>query len=276
MKRLRPGEFFGRQNWERRVNGLLLTVSAYRPGPVEPWHEHANPTFFILLDGSHRDHARTAHGQYDQPHFSLVFHPSGHPHAAEYGPQGMRGLNIEYEPPWLERNQLDRGDLAEPLALDRAWIRPAILRLLVTAFQSDPRAEADLETQVTEFLAAVPDPSRHGDSGRAPAWLRSAEEFLRARSRETVGLRDVALDVNLHPVYVARAFRKHLGCPVSEYLRGLRLADAGGLVLQGATLAEAAHTSGFADQAHFSRSFSATVGLPPRSLWPARAALAKL
>ena len=275
MMRLRPGEFFGRPTWERRISGLLLTVSAYRPGPIEPWHEHANPTFFLLLDGGHRDHARAPNGRYDQPHFSLVFHPSGHAHAAEYGPQGMRGLNIEYEPLWLERHQLDCGDLSEHRSLDQAWIRPAVLRLLVTAFRADHRAESDLETQVLEFLAAVTDPPSHGDSGRPPTWVSTAEDFLRARSREPIGMRHVAREVNLHPVYVARQFRRHFGCPVSEYVRGLRLADAARLVLQGASLAEAAYASGFADQAHFSRSFSATAGLPPKSLWPARAALAE-
>src|SRR5207248_1554986 len=41
--RLGPGEFFGRPAWERGVGGLLLTLSVYRPGPAQPWHDHANP-----------------------------------------------------------------------------------------------------------------------------------------------------------------------------------------------------------------------------------------
>src|SRR5207302_385476 len=82
-------------------------------------------------------------------------------------------------------------------------------------------------------------------------------EFLREQFRDPVGLRDAAREAGVHPVYLARVFRRHHGCPVSEYLRALRLVEAGRLVLEGASLAHAAHAAGFADQAHVSRRFSA-------------------
>jgi AraC family transcriptional regulator len=77
----------------------------------------------------------------------------------------------------------------------------------------------------------------------------------------------------VHPVYLARVFRRRHGCSVSEYLRALRLEEAGRLVLQGAPLAQAAYAAGFADQAHFTRCFAAAFGFTPTGLWPARASL---
>jgi AraC family transcriptional regulator len=96
---------------------------------------------------------------------------------------------------------------------------------------------------------------------------------LRARFRESVGLRHVAREAGVHPVYLARVFRRRHGCSVGEYLRVLRLVEAGRLVLEGAALAQAAHEAGFADQAHFSRCFSGAFGFTPKGLRPARTLL---
>jgi AraC family transcriptional regulator len=264
--RLGPGEYFGKTVWERRSGGLILTLSVYRPGWVQPWHCHANPTFFLLLEGDHRDHSR--HSGFTQPAFSLVYHPTTLAHAAEQGPRGMRGLNIEYEPGWLDSHGLREGDLGGYRLLDSAQARLAALRFLVTAFQPGDRAETDLQTQALEFLEP---PAAPPATGPCPRWLRTAEDFLRARFRESVGLRHVAREAGVHPVYLARVFRRRHRCSVSEYLRALRLEEAGRLVLQGASLAQAACAAGFADQAHFSRCFSAAFGLTPKGLWPARA-----
>jgi AraC family transcriptional regulator len=185
----------------------------------------------------------------------------------------MRGLNIEYEPGWLSRHELDERDLGDYRPLDSAPARLAALRFLATAFQPGDRADPDLETQALELLEPlVTRPARPAE-GPVPRRLRAAEDFLRVRFREPVSLRHVAREVGVHPVYLARVFRRRHGCSVSEYMRALRLAEAGRLGLQGAPLAQAAYAAGFADQAHFSRRFSAAFGFSPRGLWPARASL---
>jgi AraC family transcriptional regulator len=268
--RLGPGEYFGGTLWERRCGGLLLTLSEYRPGPTQPWHCHANPTFFLLLAGDHCDHSR--HGSFEQPAFSLVYHPTTNPHAGELGLHGMRGLNIEYEPSWLERHGLRADDLGGYRPLDSAGVRLAALRFVATAFQAGDHAAADLQTQALELLDPLvvrpAGPGLHSP----PRWLRSAEEFLRAHFRESVSLRDAAREAGVHPVYLARVFRRQHGRSVSEFLRAMRLVEAGRLVLQGASLAHAAYACGFSDQAHFSRRFSREFGFSPKGLWPARRA----
>ena len=255
--RLGPGEYFGSPVWERLRGGLLVTLSDYRPGRTQPWHCHANPTFFLLLAGDHLDHSRG--GAFEQRHFSLVYHPSSHIHAGEQGPRGMRGLNIEVPPAWLERHGLRERELGGYRSLDSARSRLSAIRFLAMASHPEDRFETELETQALEFLEPLLI-SPHRAAVPAPPWLRTAEDFLRARFRESVGLRHVAREAGVHPVYLARVFRRQHGCSVGEYLKVLRLAEAGRLVLQGASLALAAHTVGFADQAHFSRCFSAAFG----------------
>jgi AraC family transcriptional regulator len=244
----------------------LLTLTAYRRSLAQPWHCHANPTFFVLLAGTHLDHSR--HAEFEQPPFSLVYHPTTSVHAGEPGPRGMRGLNIEYEPRWLDRHELRAEDLGDyrPLASPRA--RLAAVRFVATAFQPGHHAAADLQTRALEFLAELVDGP--AESGLAPAWLRRAEDFLRTYFREPVSLRDAAREAGVHPVYLARVFRRRNGRSVSGYLTLLRLAEAGRLVLEGASLVEASHAAGFSDQAHFSRRFSRECGFSPKKLLPVR------
>jgi AraC family transcriptional regulator len=266
--RMHAGEFFGEKVWERRSGGLILTLSVYRPGRIQPHHCHANTTLFLLLGGEHRDHSHRGH--FDQPLFSLVYHPTSYVHASEYGSRGMRGLNIEYEPDWLERNELGERDLVDYGLLDSVQARLAGLRFVVNAFHSGDRAMGDLETEALELLEPLASRRAHSDSGPAPLWLRKVEEFLQARFRESVSLRHAAREAGVHPVYLARVFRRRHGCRVSTYLRTLRLMEACRLVMEGATLAHAAHGAGFSDQSHLSRCFSSTFGLPPKTLWQAR------
>jgi AraC family transcriptional regulator len=267
--RLNAGDYLGAPVWRRRCDGLLLTLTAYPLAGTQPWHCHANPTFFVLLAGTHRDHSR--HAEFEQPLFSLVYHPTTFTHAGEPGPCGMRGLNIEYEPRWLERHELRADDLGgyRPLASPRA--RLAAVRFVATAFQGGDHAAADLQTRALEFLDGLVD--RSAEPGPAPPWFRRAEEFLRCSFREPVSLRDAAREAGVHPVYLARVFRSRYGRSVSGFLTVLRLAEAGRLVLEGASLADASHAAGFSDQSHFSRRFSRECGLSPKSLLPVRTCL---
>jgi AraC family transcriptional regulator len=267
--RLNAGNYLGAPVWQRQCDGVLLTLTAYPRAGTQPWHCHANPTFFLLLSGDHRDHSR--HASFEQPPFSLVYHPTTWTHAGEPGPRGMRGLNIEYGPSWLARHELRPDALGGYRSLASPRARLGALRFAATAFQPGDHAAADLQTRALEFLAALV--ARPVEMGPSPAWLRRAEEFLREFFREPVSLRDAAREAGVHPVHLARVFRRRNGRSVSGYLTALRLVEAGRLVLQGSSLADASHAAGFSDQAHFSRRFSREFGFSPKNLLPARASL---
>lgn len=61
-------------------------------------------------------------------------------------------------------------------------------------------------------------------------------------------------------------FRTHTGLPLRPYLRWRRLLVAVREAMQGASLTEAAHAAGFADAAHFTRTFRRHFGLAPSAL----------
>jgi AraC family transcriptional regulator len=264
MLTLASGEFLGRTLRGTRFSGLPLTLTAYPPGHAYPWHVHEIPTLFVLLAGQHHDENRRA--SFDQSPLSAVFHPTIGPHATSVGPGGMVGLNLELTDAWLERFQLQRRDLAvDYQLLDSLWARLLGLRLAALAWEPGGAAEAEVETVALEMVTGlVREPT---PPARVPRWLARAKDFLREHSSTPVGLRDVAAEVGVHPVYFARAFRRAAGCTVSAYLRALRLLDAGQLILgERDGLAEVALRVGFADQAHLTRTFSRELGFPPGRL----------
>lgn len=61
-------------------------------------------------------------------------------------------------------------------------------------------------------------------------------------------------------------FRAHTGLPLRPYLRWRRLLVALRAVIQGASLTDAAHAAGFADSAHFSRTFRRHFGVAPSAI----------
>lgn len=95
----------------------------------------------------------------------------------------------------------------------------------------------------------------------APGWLRTVHAHL--HDERTAGLARLAAGAGVHPVHLARQFRRHYRCSVSDYARALRLAAAVAGIAAGQGLAEAAHGAGYTDQAHLTRACRQELGLTP-------------
>jgi AraC family transcriptional regulator len=147
------------------------------------------------------------------------------------------------------------------------------LHLFTHAFQSGPD-EADLDGEALELLSPLVKRAFGREQLCWPDWLRRAETFIHDAFRTHIRLRDAAREARVHPIHLARVFRQHHGCSVSEYVRALRVAEAGRLILQQTqSIAWAACEAGFADQAHLCRWFSRLFGFSPKTLRSAGRAL---
>jgi AraC family transcriptional regulator len=270
--KLAPGQFFGQTLRQWRAGGLTVNVSRYQPGRGQPFHVHTHPTVFVSILGDKRDQTRK--GAHEMHDWSIVFHPTNEPHASDVGPRGVLGLNLEFAPEWLGRHQLSETDLGGyQLRTASVWSRLAVLRLVCLTVRLTAGIEQDLLDQALELVEPL---VKRGAAslGADPAWLRRGEVFLHDQFRSPVSLRDAAREAGVHPVYFARVFRGRHGCPVSAYLRALRLAEAGRLVLgRRRSLAESALEAGFADQAHLTRCFTRQFRFGPLALRVARDSL---
>lgn len=76
---------------------------------------------------------------------------------------------------------------------------------------------------------------------------------------------ELAASVPVHPVHLARAFRKRYLCSVGDYLRKLRIEAACQALLNSDTpIVEIALRCGFSDQSHLCRTLKQYTGMSPR------------
>ena len=100
--------------------------------------------------------------------------------------------------------------------------------------------------------------------GLAPWQERRAKEMLALNLSGDVSLQDVAAECGLSLPHFSRAFKASTGAPPHAWLQMHRLKRAKDMLLASkSSLAEIALACGFADQSHFTRMFSRTVGTAP-------------
>jgi transcriptional regulator GlxA family with amidase domain len=98
----------------------------------------------------------------------------------------------------------------------------------------------------------------------APWQLKRVTEFINANLADTLQLCDLAALSGLSPSHFGRAFKGSTGLPPHRWHLNLRIERARTMLTDaGASLADMACATGFADQSHFTRVFSRTVGMSP-------------
>ena len=137
--------------------------------------------------------------------------------------------------------------------------------------QSGTRILRDIVSLFTTVLLGELDLEAAGDRSR-PAFLRVVE-YIAGHLAEPLELRRIAGDNDMSPRYVQSLFQER-GTTLSEWIRLRRLESARQALadptLAALSIGRIAADSGFADQAHFTRSFRAVYAETP-SEWRGRA-----
>ena len=88
----------------------------------------------------------------------------------------------------------------------------------------------------------------------------------RLERREDLSLKTVSALAGLSPSRFMHAFTESVGVPLRPYILWLRLQRAACDLIHGVTATEAAHTAGFSDAAHLTRTFRRMLGVTPTQL----------
>lgn len=240
---------------------VLLETVDYPAQLRQPGHRHRYSSVTLHLAGGIREWARQ--GDHASTGLSISVKPAGTMHADLYGPAGARTFQLELSPAF------DPGTGRWHAALGSwRWIRggPAVSAGLAL-FRATREAPEDGEALAESLLALLDALGRRGETGHAvspPCWLARVLEYLREGSTGSVRLADAARVAGVHPVHLARVFRRYQGCTISDYLRRLRVERAAALLARGSGgISQIAQSAGFADQSHLTRQFRRETGLTP-------------
>ena len=227
----------------REAAGFHLSDLVRQPHHHIAEHEHRHATLSLVLAGEAKERSTGIEIHSCWP--KVLYRPPRLRHENWFGPEGTRTFVI----------RLPENIVALPQRLIAA---DGMLTLLIYNCYLALDAPAEqLSRHIRQALAHLREPP----SGK-PGWL--AAVLRRLRFDPPPRLEELAAIAGLHPVYVARAFRKHVGCSVGEHVRRQRLDRASRLLFDAAIpLADVAAATGFSDQSHLSRHLKAATGHSP-------------
>jgi AraC family transcriptional regulator len=258
---LEPGRFFGRRKRQAAVRGFTLTECRYRSGERLPRHQHGEPFLSLVVGGAYEE---SAEGQARNcAAGAVVFHPLTEVHSERIAGCGAHILNISLHGDSCAR--LAELPLSErPVAgVHRGPVGATAFRLLAEFLEGPRASPLALEGLALTILAECC-PRGGRERGRPPRWLGDVLDLLRSAVPRRTSLTEVADQVGVHPTHLARVFKRHAGETLGEHVRRLRVEWARNELVRAARpLVEIALDAGFADQAHFCRTFRRLTGSTP-------------
>lgn len=251
----------GRVRDRLELDGLSILRAKYDGGVSLPEHEHEEALFCLVTSGSLVETCDRR--SYELGEGSVMLKPAGSVHANRFGPEGADLLIGG-----LASGEATAGRLNGHLVRRISHFTDGPVTLLALRIHRELLAQDDLtpvivDGLVRELLVLA---MRHEDHGTrsAPPWLRRVRQRIRDEFVEGVSVRGMAEEAGVHPSHLSRAFKKHYGMVVGDYVRRLRVdraADA--LLTTDRSIALIAQESGFFDQPHLTRVFQRHVGLTP-------------
>jgi AraC family transcriptional regulator len=261
----------------RRLSGAVADVWSVQGDQGGGGHYIApDPRIVIFLDDAPPPMAlRLAESAPDHSTVQAFYIPAGVPlWSRMQRSAALSHLDVHLEAAALHRRLMAanvRADLGQPRLLESS---PHLLALgrLTAAEVARPRRGAMLldgliSAVLAEFFAEPDIADPPGTGGLAPWQMAAVERHMLTNLSRPVSVAELAQVARLSESWFAHCFRQQTGDTPHRWQARLRLKAALEMVEHSAlSLAEIAHATGFADQAHLSRSFRGAHGMPP-SLW---------
>jgi AraC family transcriptional regulator len=247
---------------ERLVAGFRLSESVYPPDLKTPMHSHQLACFCLVLSGA----SQQTYGlkSRDRKPNTMLFYPPDESHSERFGRTGSRIFSLEISPEWLQKVREFSTVRSESLVFEGGLLGWLAKRLYREFRHSDRVTPLAIEGIALEILAEVSRRDPEVGTQKPPRWLLQAKDLIHSQFAQDLSLGGIAMQVGVHPVYLASLFRKSFGCTVGEYVRKLRIEFAiNELIFSDFPLAQIAVVAGFANQSHFNKVFKQQTGLTP-------------
>lgn len=222
-------------------------------------HTHADAHFVLVLSGTYVTSAHGARTVVRSP--ALIFNPPGTTHRDRF----MKGIGTFMTVTLSSVTFRETAEL-QPLAPAAMQLgHPEAMKLAFNIAREicSGRDAAVLESVGWELLGTAGTPSLMVSA--SPTWaVRAYEAIMDSSCSADLRVGGVAAEIGIHPVHLARVFRKAWGCSPGELLRWRRTDRAAELLRRtNLTAAQIAQEVGFVDQSHLTHAFRDKIGLTP-------------
>src|SRR5439155_20816786 len=216
---------YGHTFKEYQAGGFNLSETRYLPSSTLPRHSHESHYICFVLSGTYKEsfERRT---RSCQPAM-VLYHPAGELHAQYFDKTVVDLFRVEVNPARLR--YASHSDLLMDGRDFRDGLPVGLAHKLYQEFREpDGVSHLAIEGLGLELIASLArDSERRIDTSRQPPrWLGQAHELVKSRYLEHLTLNDIAGSVGIHPVTLAREFRRHYDCTVGELVRSERIGFA--------------------------------------------------
>jgi AraC family transcriptional regulator len=228
---------------------LEAVVVRYAGSALLEWHAHAEASVSVVLAGSIEEQvgSRTGLGRIG----SVVAKPAGLEHCNRVAAEGATLLAI-------------KGKEAAEIA-SRGWCWTSSHRSAIAGLQLARSLRAgfapDAEPLI-DLLSFADEAGQRPSTRRRLAWLDDIRSRLDRQNAPPVSRLAELADV--HPVYLARAFRQQFDCSIRDYRRRARVRRAANLFASSdLPIAAIAASLDYFDQSHLCRDFRTELAVSP-------------
>jgi AraC-like DNA-binding protein len=242
---------------------LSLQKNAYAQGSVSAKHTHKNARLVFVLRGKFSEIYGRHHRQCSP--FMAIFRLPQEEHSEDYYGKGIVCLSVDIQPAWLEHLRQYNLNLNKSSDFRSNTLMSLITRLNDEIVDGDHISGLAIEALLLEIAVEIYRQDKKAlPKYKKPRWLDDAKDYIQGSLTLNLTVSQIAAEVNVHPVHLARVFRQNCGCTIAEYIRRLRIGLACMMLSStNESLIEIALNSGFSDQSHFSKTFKRVMNLTP-------------
>jgi AraC family transcriptional regulator len=247
---------------QHEVSCFTLKELDYSPGVQIPKHTHEQANFCMAIKGGCTEIYGSKAREYTP--FSLSYLPAYQSHSLKVSSQGMRAFSINIPLYWLERMRERSLNVEDSIFWSSGILTQLLMRLYQEYQNIDEASPIAVEGIALEMLAEVSRYKTINKGSKPPHWLKQSRDLVHEQFSLHLSLDTIAQEVGVHPVHLARMFRKYYRCTIGDYIRTLRIENAcREMITTEAPLIEIALSNGFSDQSHFNRIFRRLKGMTP-------------
>jgi AraC family transcriptional regulator len=225
---------------------LEASVVRYAGGALLERHAHAEASVSVVLAGSIEEQVggRTELGRMG----SVVAKPAGVEHRNRVGRHGAILLAI-------------KGKHADAISA-RGWRWTQPPRAAALGLQLARKFQLGVALDSEQLIDVLGFADQTSEARRPQQWLHDIRSRLdRGNAPPVSRLAELA---DVHPVYLARAFRQQFDCSIRDYRRRARVRRAANLLASSdLSIAAIAASLDFFDQSHLCRDFKAELAVSP-------------
>ena len=260
--KLLSGRWYGDTLKNDSVAGLTLTETVYGSNLKLPPHSHEQAYFCLVLKGAYTE----SYGRQTRTckTATLIFHPADESHADHFHAES-RCFNIQMNDVWMQRARQYPPSLHEPRDFQAGLVPRLAMRLYGEFRRADELSPLVVEGIALEIMGEAS--RRLADKAHLgpPRWLAEARDILNEQFSKRLTLLELAHLVRIHPVHLAREFRRYYHCTIGDYVRQRKIEFACEKLVQSDTpLSEISLLGGFSDQSHFTKIFKQHTGKTPQ------------